>query len=164
MVIGPDEFRHALSHFASGVTVITTWDAKGHPTGLTASAVASVSLNPPLVLVCVDRQAQSYAALEAGGSFAVNILAAGQEAFSRRFADSREDKFNEITYAKGSLGLPLLPGVLASLECRTVHTYPGGDHTIFVGRVEATAVHEGEPLLYYCGQYNRLQFLGGVTR
>ncbi|MFQ5897552.1 MAG: flavin reductase family protein [Candidatus Methylomirabilia bacterium] len=87
MAIGPDEFRHALSHFASGVTVITTWDSKGHPTGLTASAVTSVSLNPPLLLVCVDHQAESYAALEAAGSFAVNILAADQEALSRRFAD-----------------------------------------------------------------------------
>jgi flavin reductase (DIM6/NTAB) family NADH-FMN oxidoreductase RutF len=156
MAITPDEFRHVLSHFASGVTVVTTWDADGRPTGFTASAFTSVSLAPPLVLICVDQQAQCHAALKAYGRFAVNILAADHEILSRHFASVRPDKFERIAFQKGVQGLPLLPAALAHLECRTAHVYPGGDHTIFVGEVEAAAVGEGDPLLYYRGRYNRL--------
>ncbi len=155
MAITSDEFRRVLSHFASGVTVVTTWDAEGRPTGLTASAFTSVSLIPPLILVCVDQQAQCYPALKAHGRFAVNILATDQEPLSRHFALTRPNKFEHIGFKKGARGLPLLPEALAHLECRTVHTYPGGDHTIFVGEVEAAGVGGGEPLLYYRGQYNR---------
>ncbi|MBI4561664.1 MAG: flavin reductase family protein [Candidatus Rokubacteria bacterium] len=156
MAIGPDEFRRVLGHFASGVTVVTTWEADGRPTGLTASAFTSVSLTPPLVLICVDQNAQSYQALLAQGRFAVNILAANQDGLSRHFATTQANKFERIAFQKGARGLPLLPAALAHLECRTVHTYPGGDHTIFVGEVEAASVGEGEPLLYYCGGYTRV--------
>jgi flavin reductase ActVB len=156
MGISPDEFRHVLSHFASGVTVVTTWDADGRPTGLTASAFTSVSLEPTLILVCVDHKAQSYPALRAGDHFAVNILAAEHEALSRRFATTNTDKFDGVSYRPGPLGLPLLPEALAHLECRTVHAYPGGDHTIFVGEVEAAQAREGEPLLHFRGLYTRL--------
>ena len=156
MGIGPDEFRHVLSHFASGVTVVTTWDADGRPTGLTASAFTSVSLEPPLILVCVDHKTQSYPALRASGRFAVNVLAAEHEALSRCFATTDADKFNGVGYRPGPLGLPLLPEALAHLECRTVHAYPGGDHTIFVGEVEAAQARDGEPLLYFRGDYTRL--------
>lgn len=156
MGIGPDEFRHVLGHFASGVTVVTTWDADGRPTGLTASAFTSVSLEPPLILVCVDHKAQSYPALRASGRFAVNVLAVEHETLSRRFATTDADKFNEVGYHPGPLGLPLLPEALAHLECRTVHAYSGGDHTIFVGEVEAAHAHDGEPLLYFRGDYTRL--------
>lgn len=157
MAIGPDEFRQALGHFASGVTVVTTWDANGRPTGLTATAFTSVSLSPPLVLVCVDHQAQSYNALLTHGRFAVNVLAADQESLSRHFASTQPNKFDRVTFHTGPKGLPLLPQALAHLECRTVHTYAGGDHTIFVGEVEAIAVGKGEPLLYYRGHYSRLR-------
>jgi flavin reductase (DIM6/NTAB) family NADH-FMN oxidoreductase RutF len=156
MAIGADEFRRVLAHFVSGVTVVTTWDADGRPTGLTASAFTSVSLVPPLILVCVDRQAQSYEALRTYGRFAVNILAADQERLSRHFATTQPNKFETVPFHRGARGLPLLPDALAHLECRTVHVYPGGDHTIFVGEVEAAGVGNGEPLLYYRGQYNRL--------
>lgn len=156
MGIGPDEFRHVLGHFASGVTVVTTWDADGRPTGLTASAFTSVSLEPPLILVCVDHKAQSYPALRASGRFAVNVLAVEHETLSRRFATTDADKFNGVGYHPGPLGLPLLPEALAHLECRTVHAYSGGDHTIFVGEVEAAHAHDGEPLLYFRGDYTRL--------
>lgn len=156
MGIGPDEFRHVLGHFASGVTVVTTWDADGRPTGLTASAFTSVSLEPPLILVCVDHKAQSYPALHASGRFAVNVLAVEHETLSRRFATTDADKFNGVSYHPGPLGLPLLPEALAHLECRTVHAYSGGDHTIFVGEVEAAHAHDGEPLLYFRGDYTRL--------
>ncbi len=157
MAIGPDDFRRVLGHFASGVTVVTTWDADGRPTGLTASAFTAVSLTPPLVLICVDHRSQSYEALTTYGRFAVNILAANQEALSRRFASNRPGKCERITFQKGAQGLPLLRAALAHLECRTVHRYPGGDHTIFVGEVETAAVGKGEPLLYYRRHYGRLR-------
>lgn len=160
MGIGPDEFRHILSHFASGVTVVTTWDADGRPTGLTASAFASVSLDPPLILVCVDHRAQCYPAIHASGRFAVNILAAEHETVSRRFASTEADKFGSVPHRPGPLGLPLLTEALAHLECRTVHAYPGGDHTIFVGEVEAAQARDGEPLLYFRGSYTRLHSKG----
>ena len=156
MALGPDEFRHVLGHFASGVTVITTWDVEGRPTGLTANAFTSVSLDPPLVLVCVDHKAQSYPAMQSSGRFAVNILAGGQEAISRRFAATGGDKFDGIAWGQGPAGLPLISGSLAFLECHTVHAYPGGDHTIFVGEVVAVRAQAAEPLLYYRGKYHRL--------
>ena len=156
MAIGAEEFRHVLSHFASGVTVVTTWDKDARPTGLTVSAFASVSLQPPLVLICVDHQAQCYPALRASDRFAVNVLAAEHETVSRRFATSEPEKFGTVEYRPGPLGLPLLPEALAHLECRTVHAYPGGDHTIFIGQVESAQARAGEPLLYFRGTYSRL--------
>ncbi|MBI1958268.1 MAG: flavin reductase family protein [Candidatus Rokubacteria bacterium] len=168
-MLGPEEFRRVLGCFASGVTVITTWDPQGCPTGLTASAFSSVSLNPPLVLVCVAHTSQSYPALRASERFAVNILGADQEAISQRFAappgTNGSNKFDGIRYAPGTLGLPMLEGALAQLECSTVHAYPGGDHTIFVGQVEAARCQPGsgaEPLLYYRGQYGRPHSPGDV--
>jgi flavin reductase (DIM6/NTAB) family NADH-FMN oxidoreductase RutF len=155
-VFGPDDFRRVLGHFATGVTVITTCDTDGRPAGLTASAFTSVSLEPPLVLVCVDHKSQSFPALVDSGRFAVNILKRGQEAISRRFASTRLDKFDEVAFRVSELGLPLIEGSLAQLECTTVSTYAEGDHTIFVGRVERAEIGTGEPLLYYRGQYDRL--------
>ncbi len=155
-MIGADEFRHVLGHFASGVTVVTTRDAVGRPEGLTASAFTSVSLDPPLVLVCVDLEARSHAAIEACDRFAINVLGAHQEALSRRFASTLEDKFDGLAYHSGALGAPLLARALAHIECEKVATYPGGDHVILVGRVEALRAGDGEPLLYYRGRYGRL--------
>jgi len=160
-VLGPDEFRRAMSHFATGVTIITAWDAQHRPTGLTASSFTSVSLHPPLVLVCVSQKAQSYPAIKAAGRFAVNILSTGQEAVSRRFATTSggDEKFAGLEYRPGPRGLPILADALAELECTVVNAYPGGDHTIFVAQVE-TAECRGdlgkEPLLYFRGKYSRL--------
>lgn len=155
-MVVPDDFRRVLSHFATGVTVVTTCDADARPTGLTASAFSSVSLDPPLVLVCVDDKAQSYGALRESGRFAVNILRFDQEAVSRRFASTRLDKFDGLTFRMSELGLPLIDNALAQIECTTVNTHTEGDHTIFIGRVERAHVGGGEPLLYYRGQYDRL--------
>jgi flavin reductase (DIM6/NTAB) family NADH-FMN oxidoreductase RutF len=155
-VIAPDDFRRVLGHFATGVTVLTTCDADARPTGLTASAFCSVSLEPPLVLICVDHKSQSYPALKERGCFAVNILSIEQQAISRRCASSRLDKFDEVPYTMSPLGVPLIDGALAQLECTTVSTHVEGDHTIFVGRVERAHVGVGEPLLYFRGQYDRL--------
>jgi flavin reductase (DIM6/NTAB) family NADH-FMN oxidoreductase RutF len=156
-VIGPDDFRKVLSHFGSGVTIVTTCDADKRPTGLTCSSFASVSLDPPLILVCVDHKAQSFSALRESSRFAVNILSSGQEAVSRRFATSKvTDKFEGVTHTISDLGLPLLAEALAHLECTTVNRHVEGDHTIFVGRVERMFVPGGEPLLYFKGRYERL--------
>ena len=161
-MLGPDDFRRALGHFATGVTVVTTWDDAGHPTGLTASAISSVSLDPPLVLVCVSHKSQSHGSFRPGGKFAVNVLASDQEALARRFASSTLtglEKFEGVGYKKSPLGLPLIEDALADFECTIVHAYPGGDHTIFVGQVEALDAHGDlgrEPLLYYRGRFGRL--------
>jgi len=162
-VISPDEFRRVLSHFCSGVTVITTRDSEGRPAGLTASAFTSVSLEPPLILVCVAHDAHSYPALAAAQHFAVNILAGHHESVSTRFAtkpvNHPSEKFEGMDFRQSALGLPVLKDSLAELECQVVHCYPAGDHTIFVGRVEAADSRgdDGlEPLLYYRGKYRRI--------
>jgi flavin reductase (DIM6/NTAB) family NADH-FMN oxidoreductase RutF len=155
-VIGPDDFRRVLGHFATGVTVLTTCDVDRRPTGLTCSAFSSVSLDPPLVMVCVDHKSQSFPAIRDGARFAVNILGADQEAVSRRFASTRLDKFDGVPHTISDMGLPLVVGALAQLECVTVSAHVEGDHTIFVGRVERASAPSGDPLLYFKGQYQRL--------
>jgi flavin reductase (DIM6/NTAB) family NADH-FMN oxidoreductase RutF len=156
VVIGPDDFRRVLGHFATGVTVLTTYDAEGRPTGLTASAFCSVSLDPPLILVCVDHKSQSFPALSESPGFAVNVLTTAQEDISRRFATTRLDKFDGVEHVRGVAGAPLLENALAHIECTTVARYVQGDHTIFVGRVERARAGSGEPLLYYRGRYELL--------
>ena len=155
-MIAPDDFRKVLGHFASGVTVLTTCDADTRPTGLTASAFSSVSLDPPLVLICVDHKSQSYPAIKERGCFAVNILSVEQQAISRKFASSRLDKFEGVPHVISDLGLPLIEGAIAQLECTTVSAHVAGDHTIFVGRVEAARAVGEHPLLYFRGKYQRL--------
>lgn len=126
------------------------------PTGLTVSSFASVSLDPPLVLVCIDRKAQTHAALRQSGHFAVNVLATGQEELSRRFASNRTDKFDGVAHRRGRMGQPLIEGALAILECTTVDAREHGDHTVFVGRVDDVQTTMAEPLLYFRGQYRQL--------
>ena len=155
-MLAPDDFRRVLGHFASGVTIVSTCDADGRPTGLTASAFSSVSLEPPLILVCVDHKSQSYPALRERGRFAVNILAVDQEAVSRRFASQRLDKFDGVPHRITDLGVPVVEGAIAQLECITVSMHVEGDHTIFVGRVERAGTAGGDPLLYSRGRYERL--------
>jgi flavin reductase (DIM6/NTAB) family NADH-FMN oxidoreductase RutF len=157
MPVSASEFRAALRHFPAGVTVVTTRDGAGAPCGLTASAFTSVSLEPPLVLVCIDHTATSYPAFEACGWLAINMLGKSQEHLARRFAASIPDKFVGIGYREGRGGLPVLEDVVAALECRVVHRYAGGDHTIFVGQVEGASVTAGSPLLYFQGGYHHLE-------
>lgn len=156
MPIDRQEFRRVLGHFAAGVTIVTTVDANGAPYGLTATAFTSVSLEPPLVLVCIDKLSESYPHLRASGVFAVNLLRTGHEHLSRHFAVSGGDKFRDMTYHRGTTGAPLLPDALGYLECRTVEVVEGGDHTIFLGQVEAADARDGEPLLYYRGAYRQM--------
>jgi flavin reductase (DIM6/NTAB) family NADH-FMN oxidoreductase RutF len=155
-VVAPDDFRRVLGHFATGVTILTTTDVESRPTGLTVSAFCSVSLDPPQILVCVDHKSQSYPALRDGACFGVNILGTDHESVSRRFATTRLDKFDGVPWSRGTLGVPLIDGALAQLECRTVSRHVEGDHTILVGRVEEARNGAGEPLLYFRGKYGRL--------
>ncbi len=158
MSLDPDSFRSVLGRFASGVTVVTVRDAQERDHGMTVSAFASLSLSPPLILVCVDRQATMHDVLDAASHFAVNILAASQEALSRRFASPEAHlRFDGIGYARGQTGCALLDETLAYMECRRVRRHDGGDHSIFVGEVEAAMARPERPLLYYRGGYAQLE-------
>ncbi len=153
MAIDKALFRQVMGSFAAGVTVVTTFGAEGQPVGLTATAFSSVSLLPPLALVCIDKKAESYLHFASAGIFAVNFLARGQEDVSQRFATSGGDKFRGIEWQAGALGAPLLTGTVGRLECRIVHAYDGGDHTIYVGEIDSASVSDGEPLVYFRSAY-----------
>lgn len=150
-------FRSVLSRFASGVTVVTAVDSSGVNHGITVSAFCSLSLAPPLILVCIDHGTVMHGILEHSETFAVNVLSADQEELARRFSDPDNDRFDGTAYSRGSSGAAVLTGVAAHLECSLTHRFEGGDHTIFVGRVEAAESSDLHPLLYYRGGYARLE-------
>ncbi len=152
------DYRRIMGHFVTGVTIVAaTHPETGTPCGLTASAVASVSLDPLLVLVCVERIADSHDCVARAGAFSVNVLDAGDEVLSRRFAEyHRADKFDGVAYRTEATGAPVLDDALAWVDCRVWAEYDGGDHTIFVGEVVAGDAGPGSPLLYYRGGYGRL--------
>jgi flavin reductase (DIM6/NTAB) family NADH-FMN oxidoreductase RutF len=156
MPIDKQEFRRVLGHFAAGVTIITTVGDDGTPYGLTATAFTSVSLEPPLVLVCVDKRSESHPHFHTSGVFAVNFLATDHEPLSRRFAVSGGDKFTDLSIRAGVTGAPILADALGHLDCRTVNVVEAGDHTIFVGQVEGAGARDGDPLLYFRGAYRQL--------
>ena len=146
-------FRRALGSFATGVTIATTLDKDGRPVGVTASSFNSVSLDPPLVLWSLAKDAFSREAFTASGHFAIHVLAASQEALSDRFARSGTDKFAGLEWASGELGSPLFPHFAARFECRLRHEYEGGDHLILVGEVIDFEAHDVAPLLFHAGRY-----------
>ena len=150
------ELRRVMGHFATGVTVITTMDSSGSPFGLTANAFTSLSLDPPLVLVCIDKGVQCYPYFEESGLFAVNLLSENQEELSRRFATKGIEKFSGIQWRRGKQGVALLDGAIGHIECRIANRYDGGDHTIYVGEVVHTSASGGRPLIFFKGKYSRL--------
>jgi flavin reductase (DIM6/NTAB) family NADH-FMN oxidoreductase RutF len=157
--ISAAEFRHAVGHFATGVTVVTSIGPDGVPVGTTANAVSSLSLDPPLILVCFDRASVTLEAVRSHGAFAVNVLAAPQQHLSANFARrGLAAAWDEVRHRPGSTGSPRLHGVLAVLECTVEHRLPGGDHEIVVGRVrEVETAGDGvAPLLYWRGAYASL--------
>lgn len=156
-MIDPDTFRAVLGRFATGVTVVTTRDGEGRDHGMTVSAFASVSLTPPLVLACIAHTAEMHASINESAHFGVSILAASQEALSRRFSDSLPDRFDGVGYRRGESGVILLDDALAQLECTVSARHPAGDHTIIIGQVESGTVRHGVPLLYYRGGYAQLE-------
>lgn len=156
MAIDQAKFRTAMGHFASGVTVVTTRDGEDL-VGLTVSAFCSLSLDPPLVLICIDRNVASHDAISSTGRFAVNILKTEQEELSRRFASRMENKFEGVGTTEGVGDVPLITGSLATIECQLRDQLPGGDHTIFVAEVDKVVIGEGEPLLYFRSGYREIQ-------
>ena len=160
MVLDVDGFREAMRLRAAGVSVVTTRDRQEEPRGFTATAVCSVSLVPPLILVCIDRTAECYEAFQEAETFAVNLLRDVQEPLSRYFAQKAARKFVDIPHRAGITGSPILTDVLAHVECRVQARYPGGDHTILLGEAvgsgAASVDDAASPLLYFRGGYARL--------
>ena len=157
MAIDPVEFRAVLGRFASGVTILTARDGQGHDHGMTVSAFCSASLVPPLVLVCIDRSTDMYAILDKAKHFGISILAEGQEALSRRFAELPAGRFDGIGYTRAESGVVLLDDAIAHLECRRVDRHEAGDHAIHVAEVEWASCQQDRPLLYYRGGYAQLE-------
>jgi flavin reductase len=169
MNVSPSEFRRAMGCFATGVTIVTV-DLDGEVHGMTANAFASVSLNPPMLLVCVDRSARLHAHLHARKRFGINILAADQHVISEYYArvvgrvvgadrqtkDGRAEAEAGARFDRTVQGTPILHGALAYLECRLQSAQDAGDHTIFIAEVENVVVHQGEPLLFFRGRYRSI--------
>jgi flavin reductase (DIM6/NTAB) family NADH-FMN oxidoreductase RutF len=147
--------RQILGHFATGVTVVTT-DGEAGSHGMTANAFASLSLNPPLILVAVDRRAMMLDFLKKNRCFAVNILRLDQEDLSRRFATPGPKDFSDLNVTTVSTGSPILVDAIAFLDCRVHEILSGGDHEIFVGEILAGDYRGGDPLLYFAGSYRRI--------
>lgn len=153
------EFRDAMGHFATGVTVVTSVGADGEPVGTTANAVTSLSLDPPLILVCFDLGSLTLRAIRGHGAFVVNVLAAEQRQLSANFArQGLAAAWEGVRHMHGPTGSPRLEGVLAVLECTVEHCLPGGDHEIVVGRVRhaKTSATRADPLVFFRGGYASL--------
>ncbi|MCA1623684.1 MAG: flavin reductase family protein [Acidobacteria bacterium] len=157
MAIGRDEFRAALAHFASGVTVVTTRDDEGYLHGITVSAFCSLSLNPPLILICIDKRTGSHYAFTESKFFVVNILHEKQQHYADRFASNLPNKFERIEFLTNAKGIPILKDALVNLECELINSYNNGDHTIFVGQIERTVINDGKPLIYFSGNYHKIK-------
>jgi flavin reductase (DIM6/NTAB) family NADH-FMN oxidoreductase RutF len=160
VAIDPQEFRTVIGHFATGVTVITTCDGdRLH--GMTANAVSSLSLDPVLILICVDKTTHTHGVISGSGVFAVNILGGHQETVSRVFAKKGEPELNSLRgqpYRRGETGSPILSDCLAFMECRVTSALDGGDHTIFLGSVVSEGVINNgvQPLIFYRGGYRAI--------
>ena len=155
--LGSEEFRHVIGHFASGVTVVTTThDAKVY--GTTASAVTSLSLEPPLVLIAMNQASATGAAIAGSGSFAINILGEEHGEIAMTFARKGGDKFAEVELAEGRCTGPLLADALAHVECRVTEQVTAGTHTIFIAQALVASARQGAPLAYFRGKFGRLEF------
>ena len=153
----PRQFRRVCSRIARGVTILTVVDATGMPHGMTASSFTSVSLNPPLIVVCIGSGAKFLEALNSAEHFAVNVLSEIQRSLSERFAGSGYDRFEGVEWHRGDTGVPLLPNVLSTLECARFDALAAGDHEIVIGRVLHANWREGEPLIHFGSQYRALE-------
>jgi flavin reductase (DIM6/NTAB) family NADH-FMN oxidoreductase RutF len=150
-------YRRTCALFATGITVITTVDKNGHPHGMTVNSFSSVSLDPPLVLVCVDLKNALLGHFLTTASFAVNILGEHQEDVSRRFSTASENRFHGVEWERGTSGVPLLAGVLAWMECGVTQTFEVGDHAVLVGEVRHAWHREGKPLVYFNSSYQNIR-------
>src|SRR5262245_4355503 len=156
-MVTSDLFRQVMGNFATGITVVTTRNTHGEPYGLTVNSFTSVSLNPILVLVCLDNKLSGLQTFKDSKHFGVSILSEHQEDFSRMFAIKDAERPLSI-YFEGKLGVPLLKNCIATMECETVEVYAGGDHQIFLAEVKNADVHQPDhPLLYFRGKYERVR-------
>ena len=149
-------FREVLSHFASGLTIVTSSDEQG-PVGFTCQSFASLSLDPPLVVFAPSKTSMSWPRIKATSRCAINVLASTQEVLARAFAESGSDKFAGVGYSLSSTNTPLLDGALAWIECELVEVYDAGDHELVTARVVQLGVGSGEPLLFYRGGFGDLR-------
>lgn len=154
--VDPAHFRRTCARFPTGVTILTVLDAQGAPRGMTASSFTSVSLSPPLVLVCVDHRATVMEHLRQADHVGINILSEGQHELSARFARRGEDRFEGVAWSPGHHGVPLIPGVLASFECAIHQMVDAGDHAILISQVLHAEHRDGRPLVYFGSGYHRL--------
>jgi flavin reductase (DIM6/NTAB) family NADH-FMN oxidoreductase RutF len=161
--VDQEKMRSAMSRFASGVSIITTRH-RGIDYGLTASAITSISLDPPMLLICVKKTSNTHNIIAEVQVFAVNILREDQSELAQRFASSQLDKFEGQSISYGELGVPLLGSMLATIECRVTEMIAGGTHTTFLAEVQATQFTEGMPLTSFRGRMGRLSFLGADIR
>ena len=156
-MIDSETFRSVLGRFASGVTIVTARDDEGIDHGMTVSAFCSLSLEPPLVLLCVAHDASMHELLLRHPRFGISILSSNQEAYSRRFAADESNRFDGMAYTRGESGVVLLEDALAHLECAAREHHDAGDHTVFIAQVERAEARQGRPLLYYRGGYAQLE-------
>ncbi len=154
--VAPDQFRELLGRFATGVTILTTRTAAGRPLGMTANAVAAVSLEPPLLLVCVERTREMHDPLREAPYFALSVLAQHQEPLSRRFAEDHPDRFAGLTLLAGPHELPLLADAVAHIVCARREAIPAGDHTVFIGLVIGGEGTDRRPLTYFRSRYGTI--------
>ncbi len=154
MSFSQTDLKNAYARWATGVTIVTA-RAGDRVHGMTVSAFTEVSLEPPLVLVCIDKASNTQSVIEEGGVFAVNILARGQESIARRFACKEEEdhRFSELDCETGATGAPLLAGTVANLDCRLAKSLDAGDHVIYVGEVVALQLSDRDPLMFYNRSY-----------
>ncbi len=156
MPVTQDEFRAALSRFPSGVTVVTTKDGEGRFFGITVSAFCSVSLEPPMILVCIERTTGSHEALVHSGIFVVNMLSEDQVEISERFASPSTEKFDDLEFELSDAGLPIIADIAVSIECTVASVTAAGDHSIFIANVDKVHVTDAEPLVYFHSEYRAL--------
>jgi flavin reductase (DIM6/NTAB) family NADH-FMN oxidoreductase RutF len=153
------EFRRACGRFATGVTIATVLDSTGIPHGLTVSSFTSVSLEPPLILICLGHEVSVIDHFRKTTYFGINILNETQQALSERFAQKGHDRFDGLKWNRGVTGVPLLPSCLAQIECAVYRRIEMGDHDIFVGEMVHERVHEGNPLIHFASAYRKLELL-----
>ena len=157
MAISADEFKRALASRAAGVAIVTT-RAGNEIHGMTVTDWAGVSVDPPLALVCADKSSDTLGVIEKGGCFAINVLAAGLEALSNKFASKKDEhlRFEGLRFEDGATGAPLLAAAVTCLDCRVVAAHEAGDHNVYIGEIQQAVVRGGAPLVYWDGAYQRV--------
>jgi flavin reductase (DIM6/NTAB) family NADH-FMN oxidoreductase RutF len=150
------EFKRACGHFATGVAIASVRDASGTPHGLTVNSFTSVSLLPPLILISVGHEASVIGYFRKATHFGISVLAEDQRTLSDHFARKGHDRFDGVAWHEGALGVPLLDGALASMECSVFRQVPAGDHDLFLGEMRHARVRSGRPLIYYASRYRAL--------